>query len=91
MHSRDDGAVLGLEPDPVGVLVLRAQRTRQGLRVRLTSTFDVERSPQGTSRLFDEVEPALTDVARWLSTFTAESERGSDPQRGNGDGIEGDG
>jgi hypothetical protein len=77
MQIRDDEAVFELPPDPVGVLVLRAQRTPQGLRIRVTSTFDVERSPQGTTQLFAEVQLALADVASWLSSFATEPGHGS--------------
>ena len=77
MENGDDVAVLAEPPEPIGVLVLRAQRTAEGLRVRLTSTFDVERSPQGTARLFTEPQRALACIASWLSSFEPEPPRGS--------------
>jgi hypothetical protein len=69
MRMGDDGATFEPTGSPIGMLVLRARRTPHGVHVRMTSTVDVERSPQGTTRQYGAVDAAVADVAAWLSTF----------------------
>lgn len=51
---------------PVAVMVIRAQATSNGMRIRLSSTFDVERSPQVAAKVYDQLEPAISEITSWL-------------------------
>jgi hypothetical protein len=67
--GREASGSHSLGSDPVGVLVLRAQHTSQGVLIRVTATLDVERSSDATPHVFTDVEPALAEVTAWLSRF----------------------